>query len=353
MHRTIRSLASPLIVLIALLICLGGAPTASAQTPSTQFGIKPLDATRGYFEYTIAAGDQISDVLVASNPNDAPLLLNIQIVRGMTMAAGGITFGEDTSGPVQWVTLPDAGTVMVPAQSALSLPFEIAIPAGTPPGEYVVGFTAMLQEQPESTAITITGTESNNQAGFQVKVLSKVAVSAIITVPDANRCEAAITTVASTSLKGRWQLELGLQNTGNVHFNSTGDVIARPSSGGEPVAQGAFEVGYFIPSDAITTVIVLEPFPPAGEYLVDVTLRTNCGFETAYTQPVSISQENVEQAVAEAQAENPPVAGNDEAARMLAQAELIRSVGLLLTGVAALVIAVVVVIIVMRRRKSA
>ena len=349
-NQMIRTLLRPCIVLATILFFLGNAAIASAQAPN--FGIRPQEAGKGYFEYTIAAGETVQDVLVANNPNDAPLSLNIWTARGVTMAAGGITFAEDSSGPAQWITLSDAGIVEIPAQTTLNLPFEVAVPAGTPPGEYVAGFLARPEELPAATPLAAEGA-TGNESSFEVKVVSQVGVTVIITVPWANQCEAAISSLTSTSDKGRWQFAIGMQNTGNMHFNSTGEVIARPVGGGEPIAQKSFEVGYFIPGDTIEYPLFLEPYPTTGDYEIEVNLLTNCGFETVFTQPVSISEENVLQAAAQAQAEGQPSAASEEAAKIQAQAELIRSIGLLVGALVALIIVGIVVVLVLRRRKSA
>ena len=349
-NQMIRTLLRPCIVLATILFFLGNAAIASAQAPN--FGIRPQEAGKGYFEYTIAAGETVQDVLVANNPNDAPLPLNIWTARGVTMAAGGITFAEDSSGPAQWITLSDAGIVEIPAQTTLNLPFEVAVPAGTPPGEYVAGFLARPEELPAATPLAAEGA-TGNESSFEVKVVSQVGVTVIITVPWANQCEAAISSLTSTSDKGRWQFAIGMQNTGNMHFNSTGEVIARPVGGGEPIAQKSFEVGYFIPGDTIEYPLFLEPYPTTGDYEIEVNLLTNCGFETVFTQPVSISEENVLQAAAQAQAEGQPSAASEEAAKIQAQAELIRSIGLLVGALVALIIVGIVVVLVLRRRKSA
>jgi hypothetical protein len=119
------------------------------------------------------------------------------------------------------------------------------------------------------------------------------------------------------------------------------------------VAQKSFEVGYFIPGDTIEYPLFLEPYPTTGDYEIEVNLLTSCGFETLFTQPVSISEENVLQAAAEAQAEGQPSTASNEAAKLLAQAELIRSISLLVGALVALIIVGVVVVLVLKRRKSA
>jgi hypothetical protein len=342
-HRPIRMLMRPLIMLSAILLYLTSAATASAQAP--HFGIKPQEAGRAYFEYTLEAGQEVTDVLVAHNASETPLVLNLDVVRGKTMSTGGITFAQDTSGAAQWVTLADAGTVVVPQQSSLELPFRVAIPPGTPPGEYVVGFLATPADGSHQYQLA-----SNTQSNLQVQVVSQVGVALILTVPSASRCETTISSLASTSHNGRWKFGIGLQNTGNMHIKGRGEVVARAASGGEPIVQTPFEIDYFIPGDTIEYPLTVETYPAAGDYQIDVTLLTDCGYAADFSQLVSISRTDVEQAITEAQAEGKPVQVDANAAYLLAQAELVRSLGLLLGGVAALIISATVVVIVLRRR---
>lgn len=331
--RSFRPYFHSLLLLSALVLSLGTAVTASAQAPT--FGIRPVDSTKGYYQFTLAPGESIEDVLIASNPNEFPVALRILMVRGSTMAAGGITFTEDSSGAAQWVVFPDAGIVEVPQESAKELPFQVVVPADALPGEYVVGFLGMLEDSTQSPVVE--GDTGNSQSSFKVKVVSQVAISMIITVSGDSTCAAAVTSLTSTSHKGSWQLGIGLQNTGTAHFNATGEVLARPAAGGDPVASAPFTVGYFIPGDAVDFPLTLNPYPNAGEYTVEVNLLTNCGYKTAFSQPVTISSEEVQQAASEAVA-NQPASASDEAAKILAQAELVRSIGLSLGGLALLIL---------------
>lgn len=332
-----------------VLFLWGAATTVSAQAPT--FGMRPQEAGRAYFEYSVAAGEAVEDVLVLNNPNDVPLSLHIAPVRGKTMAAGGITYVQEASGPAQWITLSNAGLVEVPAQASLRLPFEVAVPPGTPPGEYVAGFLAAPASPAAEEPLQVA--ESDTKSSLQVVVVSQVAVAVVITVPEASRCEAAISSLQSTSEDGRWQFGIGMQNTGNVHFRATGEVIARPVGSAEPVAQGPFNVGYFIPGDAIEYPLALEPYPTAGDYEVEVRLASDCGFETSFVQPVSISRESVRQAAAEAEAREVTATVADEVAKMQAQAELIRAVTLLVVVITGLLVVAVVLVVVLKRRKSA
>jgi len=322
-------------LLFSLILLLGTVMTAFAQGPT--FGIRPEDATKGYFQFTLAPGESIDDVLIASNPNEFPVALRILMVRGSTMAAGGITFTEDNSGAAQWVSFPDAGVVEVPQASAMALPFQVVVPADALPGEYVVGFLGMLDDSTESPVIEAA--TNDNQSTVNVIVISQSAISMIITVTGDTTCNAAITSLTSSSHKGIWKLGMGLQNTGTLHFDATGEVVARPASGGDPVASSPFTVGYVIPGDAIDFPLTLESYPSAGNYTVEVNLVTNCGYETIFSQPMTISDEEVQQAAKEVVA-NQPATSTDEAARILAQAELVRSIGFALAGLVVLILVI-------------
>lgn len=352
LKQTIGALWRPLILLSAGLISLFSAATVFAQSP--HFGMRPQDPTKGYFEYKVAPGSHIEDVLVVNNPSDAPVTLNVQVVRGMTAGNGGITFGPDTSGSAQWVNLRGVTTLEMPAKSSKALPFEVNVPADAQPGEYVAGFLAQLAEAPQTTQLAVA---EAGKTSFQVKVVSKLGVAVVLQVAEPTNCAAVIPSLEASSSSGRWLLSVGLQNTGNRHFKASGDVVARPVGGGDPIAETKFAVGYFIPGDSITYPVALEPYPQAGDYQIDVNLRTDCGYATSFTRQVSVSDTNVKQAAEEVRSESQSSAQSsavaDEAARLQAQAQLIQSIAFLVGGVAVLVIAVVVVVLVFRRRRTA
>lgn len=343
-------------LLAALCVLLGF--TAELHVASAQdvpFGIRPQDAAKGYFTYTLAPGAEVQDALLASNSGDAPLPLQLQIVRGVTAGNGGISFGDDATGPAAWVTLTAPGAIILPAKGAIELPFTLAVPPGTPAGEYVIGFVATPVDDPQALPVAAdlaASTSGAANANFEVKLITEVAVAAVVTVPDATRCEAAIASLTPGSSSGRWQLDIGLRNTGNRHFRATGDAIARPAGGGAPIARKSFNVGYFIPGDSIDYPLALEPYPAAGDYQVEVRLVTDCGYTASYQQGVSISAANVQQAAAERVAEQ-PAATSDEAARLQAQAQLIQSIGMLVGGIALLLLVAVVAIFLLRRRQPA
>lgn len=343
--RAFRPISHILLCLSTLVLILGNTVIASAQAPT--FGIHPKETSIGYYQFSLAPGESIEDTLIVNNPNDFPLALNVLMVRGLTMSTGGITFAEDASGAAQWVAFPAAGVVELDPNSEKELPFQLNVPADALPGEYVVGFLGMLQDSSQSPVVE--GNTGGSESSFKVKVISQVAISMIITVTGDTVCTADITSVTSTSRKGSWKLAIAIQNTGTAHFNATGDVIARPAAGGDPVASSPFTVGYFIPGDTIDLPVTLNPYPAAGDYTVEVTLVTNCGYQTTFSQPVTISSEEVQQAASEAVAEQPATASSDEAAKILAQAELVRSIGLSLGGLAVLIL---VIGLLMMRRKS-
>jgi hypothetical protein len=337
----IRTLARCFVLLLAVLLFVGNAVSASAQSPT--FGIRPKENI-GYFQYTLAPGEHAQDVLVATNESDAPLVLVIRPVRGTTVGTGGIAFAKDGGGSAGWISIPDAGTVTIPAKSAVTFPFEVVVPAGTLPGEYVAGFLATPKDPPAKVPIAAAQADTKGKSSFKVQVVTQVGVAVMITVPSPDRCEVVASSVAQSSDNGRWKLALRLQNTGNVHYKGTGQVVARKAGSDDPMAQQSFKVGYFLAGDTIDYPLYLEPYPPAGDYTIEVSLLGECGAKTAFTQPVSISPAEVKQAAAAVASGQPSAAD--------AQAQLIRSLGVLLAGLAGLVVAVVLLVFVLRRKSG-
>jgi len=196
-----------------------GAPGLRAVHPNPQ----------GYFEYRLSpAGEHVVDTAVVSNQGDAAADLLVYAADGYTSHVSGIVYGERTeplrpAGPRARATAPGAGSpsprlrdgkLRLDAGASTNVSFTTAVPAGTPPGDYVGGLVA---ENP--TPATISG----GGGGLQVTQRSVVAV--VVHVPGA--------------VQGGWSIgqptihvENGRRQVVEVPLSSTGDQLAKPALNG-------------------------------------------------------------------------------------------------------------------------
>jgi hypothetical protein len=120
-------------------------------------------------------------------------------------------------------------------------------------------------------------------------------VSIIITVPGPQKCDVQIHSISEEIDKGRWQLVITMENIGNIHFEGSGQFLLRPSTGGDPVMEKSFSIGYFVAGDTIGYPIYIEGIPPSGNFVAEITLiAEDCEFQSVFTQSMTISSGEVQ-----------------------------------------------------------
>jgi hypothetical protein len=257
-----------------------------AATQGFQFGLRPEDPSIGYFEFQLNPGDTIEDAFLAFNNSDEEQLLDISVVDGHTALTGGLAFPGDANGPAEWIDLPNAGHIRIPAMQSIRLPFTLTVPEDTPPGEYASGFLIAPADLPES--------EKDNQT-YSVKVVPQMALSVIITIPGTHECQVTVQSVIPGTHKGGWMVTIHMENTGNVHFKGSGEFSLDPSSGGNSILRKKFDIGYFVAGDQMDYPLYLQLPPPAGTYDAYVSLQgEDCSFETSFSQNLEVTVEEEE-----------------------------------------------------------
>lgn len=355
MRNTLR-----LLVLCALFTTL---IAMNVQSVSAQgLGVKPESGDSAHFRLSVEPGARANDALVISNHNEVATQVQVQVVRAATMARGGVAYPDDSSGPAQWLTFEQPGPVDVAAQGSATLPFQVDVPAGTAPGEYIIGLVITPVVNEAAAQEIAPANAEGNESSFRVNVVTRQALAVILTVPGDTRCEAVLHAIDSQVDRGRWQLEMAFRNTGNVHFRGEGMVTVRANDAAQPIYETPYQIDYFIPGDAIAYPLTPDVRLPEGDYQVEATFEADCGFATSFVQPIALSGEQVSDIAAADQESATPnsaalaaTAVDAESARIQAQAEQIRAMGLLLGGIAALVFVIALVVVgvvfILRRRK--
>ena len=287
-----------LVVLFVLIFSLILASTAAAQSPGgIGFGMRPQDATKGYFSFKVQPGDVIEDALFVINSDTKPVKLNIRPVVGHTALTGGVSFPDkEVEELVNWVDLPDKGEITLEGHSdELEVPegelppnmrlmnFKVTVPADTPPGEYVLGFLATKMDV-EATEIQTQ--EETSSGGFKVKIVPQMGLPIYLTVGEPNNCSVDITSVDKAIKHGVWNLKMNFSNTGNVHFKGEGLFKLTSLDSGETAVERPFKMGYFVMGDSVAYPLNINPLPEAGKYKLEITLNSSevegCG--AVYTE---------------------------------------------------------------------
>jgi len=333
------------IILITLIVCTTFTIAGAVSAQSFSFGLRPEKSGSGYFQYTLTPGETYSDAVLAINGTDEDILLKVSVVAGHTALMGGIAFPGAAGGAAEWINLESEGIIEVPAQQQVRLPFSLTIPENTPPGEYIAGFLA--------TPSTNSGTQLM-QDGMGIEIVSQMGLSMVISIPGPSLCEISIESISTEIYKGDLKIVIHMRNTGNIHFKGMGAFSLRTPNGSTPLFLQDMNIGYFIAGDSMHYPLTIKDIPAARMYDAEVTIMgTDCGFQTLYSQPISITDADLLAAQSEterwahAQQVNAPQQSIDSRTAPL------QDFGLFLLGLAAvLLIGVVIVLLVIKSHRN-
>ena len=210
------------LTLLPLAATIGFASSAQAVDNGT-LGIHPATES-DFFHLSVAPGSTLNETAVVNNYTAAPITLLTYVADGLTTPQGTFALNNMDSVPVSvglWSTL-ETKTITIPAQSELEVPFTIAVPATTTPGDYIGGL--IIQEPLE------TGQVSTTAAGtpMRMDVIHRQGVRIYLNVSGTP-----ITTLTAGDLN--WtqsgdtvHVTLPITNTGNTTLHPT--AVAKISS---------------------------------------------------------------------------------------------------------------------------
>lgn len=256
-------------VAIALLMFLiASTPLiARAQTPTTDntdtlaFEFYPADKGFGeYFSAEIKAGQSTTLTALLANRASVPQDLRTLAINAFTAPGGGFAAAEDGTPPnavTQWLDFPEQVTTVAPG-TGVKLDFRVSVPEGTPPGQYL---TAVVAER----ANAVSGTSSITQ-------VLRYAVPVFITVPGETTSGFSVGTVQLTARPEGIEIDIPIENTGDVRVRPKGDV-AILGEDGKRIASFPVEMQSVYAHDQTTLTISAPGNFPTGKYSVTVSLK--------------------------------------------------------------------------------
>jgi hypothetical protein len=162
---------------------------------------------------------------IVSNHTSAAMPLLVYAVDGSMSKQGAFLLAaqEDPRQQVGGWTKVGQTQITVPANSELKVPFEVTVPVGTPPGDYVGGL--VIQSAPVAGAVS----QSANGTAVRMDIVKRSGVRVYLTVAGS-----ALTKLSPGDL--RWErtgdtisVYLPLRNSGNVTMHPTGTfTLKRP-----------------------------------------------------------------------------------------------------------------------------
>jgi len=209
----------------------GLAPASASSTPGVvSFGLTPVPtaagAPRPYFKLAIAPGGSARDIAIVSNDGTRTERLMVGSSRGLTAANSGSAFGSFSracAGAGCWVTGLPATVTLIPG-TGRALGFRVAVPPGTPPGQYLAGITVVAAAPPRSVRI-----KSHGHVSVNVIVIDQVTVGVAITVGSLPRLRTRLVVPAVTagSIGSLPRLYVHVRNTGQTFAHASGTVSCR------------------------------------------------------------------------------------------------------------------------------
>ncbi|TFD64568.1 WxL protein peptidoglycan domain-containing protein [Cryobacterium sp. Hb1] len=140
-------------------------------------GIRP-ELESDFFHINLAPGAAIEANAIVSNHTDAPVTLLNYAVDGQSTEQGAFALAAQADAQTavgSWVTL-GAGSITIPADSDLTVPFRLSVPLTATPGDYAGGI--IIQSPP----IQGDTTTSDGDAALRLDVIQRQGVRIYLTV---------------------------------------------------------------------------------------------------------------------------------------------------------------------------
>lgn len=222
------SAARAALLAAALLAALAapGPARAASDIGYGQFGLAPSPSAGGqprpYFNLQVSPGQTATDTVVVSNLSKAAEEVRLSTSDGITATNSGSAYeptGPRCKDSGCWISgLPSVVTVA--AGASKSLPFQVRVPAGTQPAQYLSGITAQLDAPHQ--AVHVGGRHSSAKA----IIIDQVTVGVAVTVGQLSQLR---TVVRIGPVTGSWigpvaRLSIGVTNLGQTFAQASGTV---------------------------------------------------------------------------------------------------------------------------------
>jgi hypothetical protein len=226
-----------------------------------RLGLTPVGQEGTYFELTLEPGETRRLEVEAANFGDAEVLARTYAADVYTIVNGGFgadLFGEEPTGTTTWLTYPTEEMTLGPRDARI-IPFEVAVPDGTTPGEYLA-------------ALVIENVEPIRGSGsVAIDQVNRSAIAVAIDVPGPRRPELRIGPVGHHVAGERSVVTFGIENPGNVHLKPAGSFRLLDAGRRElSAAELAMDSVY-----AGTSTVLEAPLAdllPAGDYCAELAL---------------------------------------------------------------------------------
>lgn len=273
-HRSLRIAVA--VSALALALALLAAGPAAAIDNGT-LGIRPSNES-DFFHLSLFPGAATEATAIVSNHTDSPVTLLTYPVDGQSSPQGAFALASQTdprAGIGAWVRL-DTAQVTVPANSNLELPFQLSVPANTPPGDYAGGL--IIQSPPVKGETSIVGGDT----AVRLDVVQRQGVRIYLNVAGTALKSLELGELSWTHTGGSVTFTLPVRNTGNTILHPAATVALSGWVGANT------ELGFdppesILPGESLDLHASLAQAPPIHAGTADATVTSEAGTDHAQT----------------------------------------------------------------------
>lgn len=242
--------------------------------PQTPVTVYPADAQGnriehpGYWTITAQPGTKTKLYAVVGDVSKASAAVHIIPVDATDALFGGLAYNLPTA-PLRhvgtWVHLP-ASKLSLNANKGAVIPFTVAVPKGTKPGQYVGGVSAYVPS-------------SNRQSSgnAQVLVQPRVVTAVVVTVPGPQTSRFTIKNVKALYQAGAFYIVPHLSNSGNTLLKGQGYLWVYQPGHAKPIVYQPMPVDTTLPQTTFAYPVRWSKHPAKTTYHWVVKMNWNGG----------------------------------------------------------------------------
>jgi hypothetical protein len=226
------------------------------------FLIAPEGKSNGdFFSVELEAGAEATLTGAFGNGSEIPVEALIYAADVVSPVNGGMSINDSTfpvTGPTTWLDFPTE-IVQFDAQDVRQRSFTVAVPEGTPPGQYITGVAIETLEAAPPTG------------ELPILVKYRFVAAVLITVPGPVEAEFSIEEISvvvdevSTVIRGT------IENTGNIRVRPAGSITLTNEDGVE-ITNAQLEMQSVYAGHTVPFEITLPATIPEGAYTAVVAL---------------------------------------------------------------------------------
>ena len=238
-----------------------------------------------WFEETIDAGTSKELIAGIRNSGSGSVSLRTYAANALNPPNGGFAAASEEDapiGPTLWVDYAAETFALEPGEQR-EQPFTVTVPAGTPPGEYVVALVAQTSE-----SLAIPGSETLRQ-------IIRSTVSVEITVPGEMTSGLEMGHPAVTLTTAGAVLDVPVTNIGTARVRPAG-MLTLADAKGKAIINEMVEMGSLYGGHTTSVRVFLPPQVPPGEYQVSLALADEATGSSDAIEDVPVTLAAPEQA---------------------------------------------------------